>query len=106
MPDKYKFGDIHNKEYIDNLIQTLDEYKFYILIAIGVVAIGVITYTYWDSIYRRGDNDGDNPDINFDIPSPIPSLPSIAKAGCKARDIDNYPESYLNYFSKKIRNFN
>jgi len=31
IPEKYKFKDIHNKEYIDNLIQTLDDYKLYIL---------------------------------------------------------------------------
>jgi hypothetical protein len=49
-PSKQKYGDIYNKEYVEYLTQTLDEYKFYVLITMGVIAIGILTYTYWDSI--------------------------------------------------------
>jgi hypothetical protein len=99
-PEKYKFGDIHNREYFNNLTQTLDEYKIYILITIGVLAVGILTYTYWDSISnffgRRGDNGG-TPDSSIpNIPSPIPSDPSSGK------DVGDYPEGYLNFFSKKL----
>jgi hypothetical protein len=98
MPDKYKYGDIYNKRYIDNLLETLDDYKIYILIAMGVVAIGILTYTYWDSIKNlstRGGNDGDATELP-DIPSPIPSDPS------SGRDTAFYPEGYLQTFSRKL----
>jgi len=97
LPDRYKFKDIHNKEYVDNLIQTLDEYKFYILITIGVIALGILTYTYWGSITPTSKGGGN--EEGFDItPSPIPSEPSTGKS------IGDYPAKagYLNYFSKKI----
>jgi hypothetical protein len=97
MPDKFKLVDGDN-EYLNNLIQTLDEYKIYILISIGVIAIGILTYTYWDSIStmgrRGGGNNGDNPDVI--IPSPIPSDPS------SGRDTAFYPEGYLQNFSRRL----
>jgi hypothetical protein len=101
-PSKGKYGDIYNKEYIESLVQTLDEYKFYILITIGVVAFGILTYTYWDSIknigFKRGNEGGDDLDLDPIIPSPIPSDPS------SGRDTAFYPEGYLTYFSKKLGN--
>lgn len=90
LPDPNIYKDIYNKEYINNVLQNLDDYKFYILISIVVIAIGLLTYTYWDSFsnLRRGGSGGDTPDIIY--PSPIPSDPSTDKS------IGDYPEGYLN----------
>src|SRR6266576_3618370 len=90
-PDSGKYGDIQNKEYLNNLLQNLDDYKFYVLITIGIVAVGIVTYTYWDSImnkfgYPRG------ADENVYLPSPIPSDPS------SGRNVEDYPDGYLSYF--------
>jgi hypothetical protein len=93
-----KFGDIHNKEYINNLTQTLDEYKYYILVIIGVAAIGILTYTYWDSImnqFRRGDRGGEE---DFYL-TPSPSIESSNPSS--GNSASAYPEGYLRHFSKK-----
>lgn len=97
-PIKYKYGDVENKEYLNNLIQTIDDYKLYILITIGVLAVGILTYTFWNSFPRlRGGNGGGGSDSPDDvIPSPIPSDPSSGK------DIGSYPDGYLTHFSKKL----
>ena len=76
----------------------MDDYKIYIYIALGVVVIGIIAYTYWDSrinISRRGGDDGPDPELP-EIPSPIASDPS------SGRDTAFYPEGYLQTFSRKL----
>jgi hypothetical protein len=96
-PSNNKYGDIYNKEYLNNLVHTLDDYKFYILIALGLVAIGILGYTYWDSITNKFKKPEDVTNIMPDItPSPEDSLPSSGKS------ISDYPEGYLTYFSKKL----
>lgn len=69
------------------MINTLDEYKLYILVSIGIISVGLLIYTFWGSplgpfTRKSGGDNSTAPgglDIEDHIPSPIPSLPSSGK---------------------------
>lgn len=98
VPSEGKYGDIQNKDYLNSLITTLDEYKFYILISLGVISIGILTYTFWGKLpFIKKSNNFDHLEGPEDIiPSPDPSLPSTGK------DSSDYPDGYLSYFSRRL----
>lgn len=93
IPREYKYGDIHNRDYLNSLINTLDEYKFYILITLGVVTVGILTYTLWGKFSNNSNPITDGEEF---IPSPDPSLPSIGN------NSSDYPDGYLSYFSRRL----
>jgi len=93
-PSKSKYGDVYNKEYLKHLAETLDEYKVYIYIAIGVVAVTIISIKIWQAYKGSGDGGGGgNEEVS--IESLVTSEPSTG------RNVGDYPEGYLQYFSKK-----
>jgi hypothetical protein len=42
--------NVNNRDYLSNIVNTLDDYKLYLFITLGVLTVGILTYTYWDNI--------------------------------------------------------
>lgn len=58
-PDKGKYGDINNGDYVNRLKNNLYDYKYYILGGFIIVGIGAVAYLYWESIsscWKGGDD--------------------------------------------------
>ena len=116
-PDKNKYGDIHNKIYLSELYNKLDEYKYYLIVSFIVIIGGAVVYFYWDSIagcWRRRRPDGDTGDagpLPEYEPSPQPerpaSLPSVSSdsSGSYNQYFRKNLFDKLNRFKEKTKNF-
>src|SRR4029077_19045382 len=72
---KDKYGDIHNKEYLQWFCNKLDEYKYYIIISSFLIIGGGIIYLYWDSILGCWRSRQDDPDSPGPLPNYSPQIP-------------------------------
>jgi len=96
-PAKGKYGDVYNKEYLNYLTETIDEYRMYLYIAIGIAAVALISIKIWKAYKGSGDGGGGGAE-EVSLESLITSEASTG------RNVGDYPEGYLQYFSRKMGN--